>query len=185
MKKRIGFDASAILALLISYENTKNTMISLEKVRNFDIVLNKLLDLFGKHLKIHVCEPVFFCRTDEMNNTYLVLKENFDYKKTIKDYVDDSEDIYDILKNDELLKTINLIIVDGKIVSRSTYYMDLALKYHLRDYITKPKTFNIFDDWENLVEDGFKFTYCLSDEEKMIFEELKRNRDSQVRVLKK
>lgn len=44
--------------------------------------------------------------------------------------------------------------------------------------VSGPK-FNIFDEWEDIANNGFIENSCLSDKEKMILEELRKNKEKQ------
>lgn len=93
---------------------------------------------------------------------------------------------YEILEDDDILKTINLIKVEDNIVSRSEYYNYLAKKYDLKFELSgERKKSNIFEEWENISVNGFHEKYLLSEEEKMILHELRRNKEEQEKIKKK
>ncbi len=179
------------MALIKSYVSTGSKILTYDSAKNFEKELNKKLDEFGHTGTGYFKESdrdIFFYSCDEYGNGYLVLNSNLGLDVlAMTEIMLYPLNYFKALDSDEVLKTINLIKVDGKIVSRSKYYKDLAEKYGLKQelLVERPK-FNIFEDWEKVGEDGFIENYCLSDAEKMILQELRKtSKIEQEPVLKK
>lgn len=189
----VCYEEAAIMALIKSYISTSNKILTYESVKNFEKELNKKLDEFGHrgtgYFKESDREKFFYSR-DEYGNGYLVLNSNLELDDlSMTEIMTYPLEYLKALDSYEVLKTINLIKVDGKIVSRSKYYKNLAEKYDLKQELSveRPK-FNIFEDWEKVGEDGFIENYCLSDAEKMILQELRKTKTSETEqgpILKK
>lgn len=187
----VCYEEAAIMALIKSYVSTGSKILTYDSVKNFEKELNKKLDEFGHRGTGYFKESdrdKFFYSCDEYGNGYLVLNSNLGLDVlAMTEIMLYPLNYFKALDSDEVLKTINLIKVDGKIVSRSKYYKDLAEKYGLKQelLVERPK-FNIFEDWEKVGEDGFIENYCLSDAEKMILQELRKtSKTEQEPVLKK
>lgn len=170
----VCYERAAVMALIKNYAVTGNKILTYNSVKNFEKELNKKLDELGytgtDDFKESDIEN-FFYSCDENGNEYLVLNSNLRSDILIMtETMLYPLDYFKALHSEEVLKTINLIEVDGKIISRNKYYKELAEKYGLKQELQ----FNIFEDWEKVTEDGFIENHCLSDAEKMILQELRR-----------
>lgn len=191
---RISFEEAVEMALIRNYKATKHEMLPLESIKNFHVVLNLKLEEMGYSQELPNLEDInlfetsvpenkkiYFSAKNEENKEYMIIKPETGMNDIeLKEFLFYPTQILEALETDEVLKTINLINVDGIIVSRSKYYKQLAEKYHL-EYelpVSGPK-FNIFDEWENIANNGFIENNCLCDKEKMILEELRKNREKQ------
>lgn len=154
-------------------------------------MLNEKTEKIGYELKNDALDDddkkLFFYSTDEYGNKYLILNPNQNLKKLeYREIMYYPPTFYEILEDDDILKTINLIKVEDNIVSRSEYYNYLAKKYDLKFELSgERKKSNIFEEWENISVNGFHEKYLLSEEEKMILHELRRNKEEQEKIKKK
>ena len=185
----VCYEEAALMALVKSYICTRNKILSYNNVKKFEAALNKKLDeleITGTGYFKESDRNKFFYSCDEYGNEYLVLNCNLRLDVlAMPEIMLYPPKYFKALDSDEVLKTINLIKVDGKIVSRSKYYKELTEKYNLKYELPVERSkFNIFEEWENITENGFMENYCLSKEEKLILEELRRNKEEQGLVKK-
>lgn len=192
MERKLDFCDTSKIALLINYQATKSRLLSYERIIKFNEVLNKKVsDLKDDFFLLPKDKMIFFEASDELDKKYLVLNPAFqcdDIKlRDLLISVNSDEDIDNIYLNilsDEVLKTINLIEVDGVIVSRSNYYSSLSKKYNLNYDVPKEK-FNIFNEWESISDNDCIERFCLGKEEHLILDELRKNKKNQGHVLQK
>lgn len=158
-------------------------MISYDKAVKFDKVINEILDKkeakCGIGIRYETPPQLYSLMKDENGNICAVINPNVDLKKMWEYHVYIlPAEVIEASYMDNALKEIGLIEVDEKIVDRNTYYNELREKYNLiQERIKDP--FNIFDAWENLTVNGHVEKYLISDAERNILKELRRNRSKQ------
>ena len=168
------------MALLYRKKYAGTDMISYDKIKRFDEVINKNLDDMeancGISLRDEVPSELYFVASSEKKERYAIMNPDADLKKAWEYHVGCLPiDIMIASLMDNALVEIGLISVDDKIIDRNSYYNELANKYNLLSEFTRPK-FDVFRDWESVSEDSFVFKYCISDAEQLIVKELKANK---------
>lgn len=119
MGKRIYFEDAASIALLYNYKVTKRNMLSLNRVKEFDSALDKKLDEMNSNFQcvypLDCSKLIYFYTQDENDKEYLILKHDFDYEKAEHDLLQFSLDIYKAIRDNEVLKVLNIEVVDGEL----------------------------------------------------------------------
>lgn len=119
MGKRIYFEDAASIALLYNYKVTKRNMLSLNRVKEFDSALDKKLDEMNSNVQcvypLDCSKLIYFYTQDENDKEYLILKHDFDYEKAEHDLLQFPLDIYKAIRDNEVLKVLNIEVVDGEL----------------------------------------------------------------------
>ena len=196
MKKRTYENDIIALSLLYRKKYASIDMISYDKIRRFDEVINKNLDEmeanYGTGIIYEDISSLYFNLVNENGQVCAVLNPKIDLNLVWKYYIGNSPlELLIAIEMDNALKEIGLISVNDKILDRNKYYNELTKKYNLLYEIDQPQ-FNIFRDWENISEDSFVEKYCISKQEQLILKELRENKKTneqnttkQINILKK
>jgi len=180
MGKRTYESDIIAMALLYRKEYVGTHIISYDKAVKFDKVINDNLDKmeakYGIGIRWEEPSKLYSLMKDEKGELCAVINPNVDLKKMWKWHV------YNLPAKvilasymDNALKEIDLIEVNGKIIDRNVYYNNLRQKYNFVKETDKD-SFDIFEEWQRIAEDGFVEKYCLSESEKNILKELRKNK---------
>ena len=180
MGKMISKNNIIAVALLYRQIYVGTDMLLCDKIDRFAVVLEHNLDELGSASAMNLCDEIvselYFTVCDEKGNFYAVLNPKVDIKAVWDDYINSLPiELYIAGEMDNALKEIDLIHVNGKIVDRVSYYNELRDKYNLLCEFV-PAKFEIFRDWENVIEGGFVENYCISPAEQLILNELRENK---------
>lgn len=173
------------------YSNGIQKMVSLQDLDAFYKQIENNLEIMNSEnygiVYDNNDEKIYFTSSNEIGEIYYILKPTFDLEKAKSTYIGCVSTKYLVASQmNNALSCIGLIKVNGNIISKRKYFNELAEKYGIKYElpITKPK-FNIFESWEKIAENGFIENYSLSKEEKLILEELRKNKQAQGQVLRK
>ena len=196
MGKRTYESDIAAMALLYRKKYAYTDMISYDKILSFDKVINNNLDdmesTCGISIRSESDSKLYYILSGENRESYAVINPNADLKTAWEYHIGCLPiDILIASEMDNALKEIGLIIVNDKTIDRNSYYNELRKKYNLLYEFTQPK-FDIFRDWESIIEGSFVEKYCISNKEQLILKELRENKrnndqnvEKQVNILKK
>ena len=119
MGKRIYFEDVASIALLYNYKVTKRNMLSLNRVKEFDVALDKKLDEMNSNVQcvypLDYSKLIYFYSQDENDKEYLILKYDFDYEKAEHDLLQFPLDIYKAIRDNEVLNVLDIEMIDGEL----------------------------------------------------------------------
>ena len=181
---RYGLSEEDIILLGLLYRKIygHTDMISYDKLIKYKLEIEKKfleLDIDVGFVQNFYCQSnIYFKVLGEDGCVYVVLSPFVDAEielKKILGYL--PIDMYIVLEMDDVLKKINLVMVDGIIKDINLYYNELREKYHVLNKIELKRDFDIFLDWEELKPGTFTFLYCISENDKNIFFELSENRE--------
>lgn len=125
MGSKLFIQDSTTIALLYNYKATGSMMLSSDKVKLFDAIIDSNLEKMDS--KVNMVYPIdystliYFNSYDENENEYCILNPNFNEEKAIIKYIYRTP--YDIIRasqQENALEVLNLELVDGKIVKKGT-----------------------------------------------------------------
>ena len=180
MGKRTYESDIVALALLYRKKYANTDMISYDKIRKFDTIINKNLDDMeascGIGIRNESISNLYFIIADENGKACAVINPITDLKSAWKYHIGClPTEVLIASEMDNALKEIGLITVNEKTIDRNSYYNELKEKYNLLYEFTRPK-FDIFKDWENLSEESFVEKFCISNAEQLILKELRETK---------
>ena len=197
MGKRTYETDIAAIALLYRKKYVGSDILSYDKILRFDDIINKNLDNMeatcGIGIKNEEVSQLYFIMTDEFGNKCAVINPNANLKEAWMHYIGNiPTEVYVASEMNNALEEIGLILVEDKIIDRTSYYNELKEKYNLLSETNVSPKFDIFRDWEKISENAFIETYCLSNKEKLILKELRevkrineQNTKEKLNILKK
>lgn len=180
MGKMTFEDDIIAMALLYRKKYANTDMISYDKIKKFDNVLNSNLEnlniQFPTTPDINEQSKLYSFVKNEDDITYVVINQNIDLNEYWSYHIGCLPlEIVIASQLDNALKEIGLIKINNKIQDRNKYYNLLSIKHNL-PMKEKSKVFDVFKDWENVPENGFVEKYCISEEEISIIQDLRENK---------
>lgn len=123
MGKRTYFEDIASIALLYNYQATARMLLSYDKIKEYDEIINNNLDKMNSNINyinsLDNSKSIYFYSKDENDKEYLILKPYFDFEKARYEYIGCLPlDIIIASQKENALEVIGLELVDGKLLKK-------------------------------------------------------------------
>ena len=123
MSSRIFIQDTTTLALIYNYEATRGMLLALDKIKEFDHIVDENLEKMNS--KVNMVYPldysklIYFKSYDENGNWYCILKPNFNREQMEINYMYKIPiDVIRASKNENALDVLGLKLEDNKIVKK-------------------------------------------------------------------
>lgn len=123
MSSRIFIQDTTTLALLYNYEATRGMLLAVEKIKEFDRIVDDNLEKMNSNVNmvypLDYSKLIYFTSFDEEGNTYCILKPDFDEEQARIKYIYRSP--YDAIKASKMenaLAVLGLKLEDNKIIKK-------------------------------------------------------------------
>lgn len=124
MSSRIFIQDTTTLALLYNYEATRGMLLSLDKIRAFDNIVDNNLEKMNSGVNmVHPLDYsrlIYFTSCDENGNEYCILKPDFSEEQARIEYIYRTP--YDVIRasqQENALEILHLKLENGKIVKKA------------------------------------------------------------------
>lgn len=123
MSSRIFIQDITTLALIYNYEATRGMLLALDKIKEFDHIVDENLEKMNS--KVNMVYPldysklIYFTSFDQKGNEYCILKPDFDEEQARINYIYRAP--YDVIKASKMenaLDVLGLRLEDNKIIKK-------------------------------------------------------------------
>ena len=123
MSSKLYIQDTTTLALLYNYEATGGMLLAVDKIKEFDHIIDDNLEEMNSNINmiypLDYSKLIYFISFDEKGNEYCILKPNFDEEEARIKYIYRTP--YDIIKASKkanALDVLGLELKDNKIVAK-------------------------------------------------------------------